>query len=64
MADSHPVATIVVDPRLFDAVVDFTTEVADVAASLCNLGLGDECRRLTSALDRLDDAQGDDDVTP
>lgn len=56
----EPCFTITVDPRLVDAVVDFTSEVADVAHSLTNLGITDEARRLSAALDRLDEAGGDD----
>lgn len=51
---------ITVDPRLFDAVVTFTVTVAETAATLQNLGMTDEARRLLDALDRLD-AAGDDD---
>lgn len=47
-------AVVEIDPRLLDAVVDFTGEVADVAATLTNLGITDEAARLTGALDRLD----------
>jgi len=54
----QPVLTIQVDPRLIDAVVDFTTEVADVAYSLRNVGLAEESGRLVAALDRLDCAGG------
>ena len=58
------VLTIHVDPRIIDAVVDFTTEVADVAYALRSVGMDDESRRLVSALDRLDCAgRGDDDAT-
>lgn len=57
----QPCLTIEIDPRLVDAVVDFTTEVADVAYDLRLVGLADESGRLTAALDRLDAAGGDDD---
>lgn len=50
----HIVARVVVDPRLVDAVVEFTQEVAEVAGTLLNLGLNDEAARLLDALDRLD----------
>ncbi|MFN2345171.1 MAG: hypothetical protein ABR616_05610 [Dermatophilaceae bacterium] len=46
--------TVEVDPRLLDAIVSFTAEVADVAHSLVNCGLTDEAARLVDALDRLD----------
>ena len=52
----QPVLEVVIDPRLIDAVVDFTGEVADVAATLTNLGISDEADRLVYALDRLDQA--------
>lgn len=51
---------IEVDPRLFDAVVTFTGEVAEVAATLRNLRMDDEAGRLLQALDDLDDAGKDD----
>ena len=57
----RPVATFTIDPRLIDAVVDLTTEVADVAYSLRNLGIHDEASRLVVALDLLDAAGGGDD---
>lgn len=60
-----PAAEITVDPRLIDAILDFTGEVAEVAGSLTNLGMGDEAARLIDALDRLDAAggkEGDDDA--
>lgn len=59
----QPCLTIEVDPRLIDAVVTFTTEVADVAYTLRNLGLHDEASRLVVALDTLDAAGADDDAT-
>ena len=52
----QPVLEVHVDPRLIDAVLDFTGEVADVAATLANLGISDEAARLADALDRLDQA--------
>lgn len=57
----QPCLTIEVDPRLIEAVVDFTTTVADVAYTLSNLGLAEESARLTTALDTLDAAGADDD---
>jgi hypothetical protein len=57
-----PVVTL--DLRLLDAVVEFTTEVAQVAYSLRNLGMHDEAARLVVALDRLDAAGRDDDDSP
>ena len=57
----QPCLTIEVDPRLIEAVVDFTTEVADVAYTLANLGMSEEAGRLTAALDTLDAAGADDD---
>jgi hypothetical protein len=48
-----------IDPRLFDAVLDFTGEVVEVADTLTNLGLNEEAGRLLGALDRLDDADED-----
>lgn len=48
--------TVEVDVRDLDAVVDFTGEVAAVAATLTNLGMTDEARQLLDALDRLDSA--------
>jgi len=60
----QPVLTIQVDPRLIDAVVDFTTEVADVAYTLRNVGMADEAKRLVAALDQLDGAGDEhDDAT-
>jgi hypothetical protein len=53
-----------VDPRLFDAIVDFTGEVADVAATLLNIGRRAEGNLLLRALDRLDAAGRDDDDAP
>ena len=55
-----PCFEVELDPRLLGAVVDFTGEVADVAATLTNLGMSDEAGRLIDALDRLDAAGGDD----
>lgn len=55
--------TIEVDPRLIEAVVDFTTVVADVAYSLRNMGMAEESARLVTALDTLDAAGADDDAT-
>jgi hypothetical protein len=50
---------VVIDPRLIDAVVAFTTEVAETAATLANLGMTDEASSLLAALDRLDAAGRD-----
>jgi hypothetical protein len=48
-----------IDPRLLDAIVAFTGEVAEVAMTLRNLGLHDEAGRLVIALDTLDTAGED-----
>ena len=64
MPQQQPILNVVVDPRLLDAVVTFTGQVADVAATLSNLGLADEAGRLTDALDHLDAAPGDDRDAP
>jgi hypothetical protein len=59
-ADDRPAVVVAaIDPRLIDAVVEFTSEVADVAMSLANLGLSDEAGRLAVALNRLDAAGRD-----
>ena len=58
----QPCVVVEIDPRLVEAVVDFTTKVADVAYTLRNLGMHDESARLTTALDTLDAAGGTDDA--
>lgn len=57
----QPCLVVEVDPRLIEAVVDFTGEVADVAHTLWNLGMHAESARLVAALDTLD-AGGTDDA--
>lgn len=42
-----------IDPRLIDAVVEFTGAVQDVAADLVDLGVDEPASRLCGALDRL-----------
>jgi hypothetical protein len=59
VSDQPYVITATVDPRLIEAVVDFTTEVAEVAGTLTNLGMSDEAGRLIGALNRLDAAGAD-----
>lgn len=54
-----PCFEVELDPRLLGAVVDFTGEVAEVAATLANLGVAEEAGRLIEALDRLDAAGGE-----
>lgn len=46
--------TVNIDPRQLDQVVDMTREVAEVAATLVNLGMTQESARLLAALDHLD----------
>ena len=49
---------VTLDPRLIDAVVEFTGEVASVAHDLAGRGEFDMAERLSDALDRLDAAGG------
>ena len=54
---------IVVDPRLLDAVVAFTGEVAAAAHDLFVNGHTEQASRLRDALDRLDAPEVDDDAS-